>query len=285
MPPSVEISEPALPLWAAPAASLALGAWLSVLPGSPCVARATAAAAAGDARGALLWSSLGDAALAVSVFAFFKLSEVYGRARHPRGGIRPYSGPWRNDENNSSKSSKSKSTRRSSPSPRSRSSSPVVPPRWFAPPYLLFALTAACLAPAAGLAHALLTSGGVSDPASAGASAAVALFPYLSLWCFQWLCEMKFFRRSFVAPAVPLAFSLARPWQLARSAALAEYLAEAAAASKATSWSVPASAAAPVPMPSPRWLPAALRLLSLFWTFDTAALLVWLPWTYNYHQL
>jgi len=248
-----------------------------VLPGSPCVSKATAAAAAGHAKGALLWSSLGDAALALSVFAFFKLSELYGRERHPRGNLKPYLGPWRKENGRSSRSRRSEND-----------DDVVVPPRLFAPFYLLFALTAACLAPAAGLAHALFTTGGISNPASAGAAAAVALFPYLSLWSFQWLLEMKVFRRSFVAPAVPLAFSLARPWQLARSAALVEYLAEAATANRATSWNVPASStpsSSTLPMPSPQWLPAALRLLSLFWTFDTAALLVWLPWTFNYHQL
>ena len=285
--------EPRFPLWTFPAASLTLGAWLSVLPGSPCVARATAAAAAGDAKGALLWSWLGDAALAASVFAFFKLAEGYGRARPPPGGIRPYSGPWKKEKNNGR-------SRRATTTTAKENDHDVVPPRFFAPFYLLFALAAACLAPAAGLAHSLLTTtkGGMPDSSStAGASAAVvALLPYLSLWGFQWLCEMRLFRRSFVAPAVPLAFSLARPWQLARSAALVEYLAEATAATadRATSWSVPASltsssssssSSSSLPMPSPSWLPAALRLLALFWTFDTAALLVWLPWTFNYQLL
>ena len=82
---------------------------------------------------------------------------------------------------------------------------------------------------------------------------------------------------------MPLAFSLARPWQLARSAALVEYLAEAAAAGVgAGSAEEAAASAAAAAVVSPPWLPVALRLLSLFWTFDTAALLVWLPWTYNW---
>ena len=159
-------------------------------------------------------------------------------------------------------------------------SAAVVPPRLFAPFYLLLALSCACLAPAVGLAHSLLTTGGLSDSTAAGASAAVALGPYLALFAWQWLLEMKLCRRSLLAPAVPLAFSLARPWQLARSAALVEYLAEAAAAVPLAS--ALAGEKTPLPLPSPPWLPAALRLLSLFWTFDTAALLVWLPWTYNW---
>ena len=271
------IVEPAYPLWALPAAALALGAWLSVLPGSPLVARAAAAAASGDARGALLASAAGDVALGASVLAFVRLSELYGRARHPGGGLRDYPGPWRRRVGVSS----SRTTRaRTNKSDAGEDDDASVPPRLFAPFYLLLALSCACLAPAAGLAHSLATTGGVSDSATAGASAAVALGPYLGLFVWQWLLEMKLCRRSLMAPAVPLAFSLARPWQLARSAALVEYLAEAAAVSSPSSPS--GGEGRTVPLPSPRWLPTALRLLSLFWTFDTAALLVWLPWTYNW---
>lgn len=265
--PLPQIVEPALPLWALPAASLALGAWLSVLPGSPFVAKATAAAASGDAKGALLASSTGDFALAASVFAFVKLAELYGRARHPDGGVRPYLGPWRRDPSSSLSRTTTTRTRTTTKNKNDdASASAVVPPRLFAPFYLLFALTCACLAPAGGLAHSLLTTGGVSDSTTAGASAAVALGPYLALFAWQWLLEMKLCRRSLMAPAIPLAFSLARPWQLARAAALVEYLAEAGENS----------------LPSPSWLPLALRLLALFWTFDSAALLVWLPWTFNW---
>ena len=281
--PLPQIVEPAFPLWALPAAALALGAWLSVLPGSPVVARATAAAAAGDAKGALLASAAGDVALGASVFAFVKLAELYGRERHPGGGVRPYLGPWRREASKSSGVS-SRTARRTTIKENTNSNPSVVaPPRLFAPFYLLFALSCACLAPAAGLAHSLLSSGGVADPTSAGASAGVALAPYLLLFAWQWLLEMRLCRRSLLAPAVPLAFSLARPWQLARSAALVEYLAEAAAAGVgAGSAEEAAASAAAAAVVSPPWLPVALRLLSLFWTFDTAALLVWLPWTYNW---
>ena len=293
--PLPQIVEPCFPLWALPAAFLGMGAWLSVLPGSPFVARATAAAASGDAREALLASSAGDFALAVSVFAFVTLSELYGRARHPGGGVRPYLGPWRREPSSSSLSrTRTRTTTPPPPPPTTTkkkkenknitnsednapASAVVVPPRLFAPFYLLLALTCACLAPATGLAHSLLTTGGVSDPATVGASAAVALGPYLALFAWQWLLAMRLCRRSLMAPTIPLAFSLARPWQLARSAALVEYLAEAAAAGRSSS---PPSSS--VPLPSPSWLPPALRLLSLFWTFDTAALLVWLPWTFNW---
>ena len=299
MPPP-RIVEPTYPLWALPAATLALGAWISVLPGSPLVARAAAAAASGDARGALLAAAAGDLAFGASVLAFVRLSELYGRERHPGGGVRPYLGPWRRDASSSSSSlSHSRPTTRTRTRTTTRTkntdnaaaaaddasaaaaaSAAVVPPRLFAPFYLLLALSCACLAPAAGLAHSLLTTGGLSDSTAAGASAAVALGPYLALFAWQWLLEMKLCRRSLLAPAVPLAFSLARPWQLARSAALVEYLAEAAAAVPLAS--ALAGEKAPLLLPSPPWLPAALRLLSLFWTFDTAALLVWLPWTYNW---
>jgi len=307
--PLPRIVEPAFPLWALPAAALALGSWLSVLPGSPFLARATAAAALGDARCALLACAAGDAALAASVLVFVRLSEFYGRARHPEGGVRPYLGPWRREASSvrdgglsSSRTTRTR-TRKSKNDDddgESASSSVVVPPRLFAPFYLLLALSCACLAPAAGLAHALLTTpGGVfsssssffsSAGASASASAAsasVALLPYLFLFAWQWLLEMRLCRRSLMAPAIPLAFSLARPWQLARAAALVEYLAEAAAATAGAAATTAAGGSgdalvAPLPLPSPSWLPLALRLLSLFWIFDTAALLVWLPWTYNW---
>lgn len=58
-----------------------------------------------------------------------------------------------------------------------------------------------------------------------------------------------------------------RPWQLARGAGLV------AACASATRVAV---------LLPPRWLAPALRALCLFWTFDTAALLVWLPWTYGW---
>lgn len=276
--PLPQIVEPPYPLWALPAAALALGAWLSVLPGSPLVARATAAAASGDAKGALLASAAGDAALGLSVFAFVKLAELYGRERHPGGGVRPYLGPWRREASRAARRTTTMTRKNNGgKAEEDHNSGVVAPPRLFAPFYLLLALSCACLAPAAGLAHSLVSSGGGvgADPSSAGASAAVALGPYLALFAWQWLLEMRLCRRSLLAPAVPLAFSLARPWQLARSAALVEYLAEAAAGAAEGA----ATGAAAV---SPSWLPAALRLLSLFWTFDTAALLVWLPWTYNW---
>ena len=293
--PLPQIVEPTYPLWALPAAALALGAWLSVLPGSPLVARATAAAASGDARGALLASAAGDAALGAAALVFVRLAELYGRERHPGGGVRPYLGPWRRREAGSGGAS-SRTARRATTAAATTAAAKkkkngsskaeggdepggvVAPPRLFAPFYLLLALSCACLAPAAGLAHSLLSSGGVGDPASAGASAAVALGPYLALFAWQWLLEMRLCRWSLLAPAVPLAFSLARPWQLARSAALVEYLAEAAAAAAGAGVAAGAEAAAV----SPPWLPVALRLLSLFWTFDTAALLELLPWTYNW---
>ena len=260
-----------------------------MLPGSPFVARAAAAAAAGDAKGALLASLAGDSALGVSVLVFVRLAELYARERHPGGGLRPYLGPWRREASSGSSPSSRTTTRTSARKNNAEqedaaADAAVVPPRLFAPFYLLLALSCACLAPAAGLAHSLISSRGAIDSSTAAAgasSAAVALVPYLLLFAWQWLLEMKLCRRSLLAPVVPLAFSLARPWQLARAAALVEYLAEAAAAA-AGPVSSSAGKTLPLPLPSPLWLPAALRLLSLFWTFDTAALLVWLPWTYNW---
>ena len=72
---------------------------------------------------------------------------------------------------------------------------------------------------------------------------------------------------SVLAPTIPLAFSIYRPWQLNRGAGLAAAC---------------ASATRIADLLPPRWLAMGLRLLCLFWTFDTAALLVWLPWTYGW---
>jgi hypothetical protein len=72
---------------------------------------------------------------------------------------------------------------------------------------------------------------------------------------------------SILAPAIPLAFALFRPWQLARGAGMAAAAAAAPGSARAL---------------APAALARALRWLASSWTFDTAALLVWLPWTYNW---
>lgn len=264
-----------MPVWAVPAALLTLGALVAVLPGSPAVAASVAAleAAARARRQAKAWGGPAawgaaaratapllatDGACAASIFAFVKAGEAYGRARH--GGILPpYPGPWR----------------RAAGGPPGPAGS--APPRWFVPAYLLFAASIAFVVPFLALAaSALPRPGGAPPPA-----AAAALVPYLALFAFQWGCEVAWLRASPLAPAVPLAFMLARPWQLARGLAIAGGGAGVGAAGAAALHHHLPSAYPP----APGWVPPLLRALALFWTFDTAALLVWLPFTFNVHLL
>jgi hypothetical protein len=266
------VTEPAWPVWALPALLATAAAALAVLPGAPAAASAAAALEAGAlarrrapprrgwgasaawraAAGSTAPVLAADLLLAVALLAFFKAAEAYGRARHVRGTVPPYRGPWLCGPG--------------------RGAAPV-PPRWFAPAYLLLALTAAFLLPAGALtAHALTAgraAGFAPDPA-----AAAALIPYLALFLTQYACEMGLLRRSFLAPAVPLAFMLVRPWQLARGLALARGGGSGGSVGFGVTGAWP---------PAPAWCPALLTFLSVFWTFDTAALLVWLPWTYNWH--
>jgi hypothetical protein len=255
------ITEPAFPAWAAVAAILTLGAFIAVLPGGPASAAAAAPPPSPPSWSATLHAVrplvAADLAAAACIFAFLKAGEAYGRARHG-GRTTPYPGPWRVALPGSVAAA----------TPPATASPSSTPPRCFAPAYLLFAATVAFLVPASALVGSCFRGGGGGGPGGPPPPAvAAALAPYLALFVFQYACETAWLRRSILAPTIPLAFMVVRPWQLARSLAL-------------VGGGVGGGGSPPHPS-----ITVLLQALALFWTFDTAALLAWLPWTYNLHLL
>jgi hypothetical protein len=130
-------------------------------------------------------------------------------------------------------------------------------PVGFAPFYLLFAFVVSFITPICVLLYVL------TQPATNPARQLVfeSLLPYLLVFVPQMLLETRYMRTTVMAPTIPILFMFYRLWQFIRSLNLT-------AASK--------------PQEDVLWVKTYLLATLGFWVFDTAAVLTWLPWTYNW---
>lgn len=94
-------------------------------------------------------------------------------------------------------------------------------------------------------------------------AAAVTVVPYMSSHLVQVWMEVRGMRYSIMTPAIPLAYMYYRLLQLARSLWMLGWT------SRFQATTLPFF--------------GVFIFLSLFWAYDTGVVLVFLPWTYNWH--
>ena len=130
-------------------------------------------------------------------------------------------------------------------------------PVGFAPFYLLIAFVSSFVIPFCVFLYAL------TQPATHAARLLIfeSLLPYLLVFVPQMLLETRYMRTTVMAPTIPILFMFYRLWQFIRSLNLV---------------------AAAKPQDEVLWFKAYLLATLGFWIFDTAAVLTWLPWTYNW---
>lgn len=136
-------------------------------------------------------------------------------------------------------------------------------PRGFAPGYLGFALFISLIIPSAVSLYVLVasnTNSSISRPL-----VCATLVPYLLVFVPQIILETKYLNRSFMTPVLPVLYMYYRLWQFIRSLGLvAKYESD-----------IVGGVAASL-------LKAYLVSLLMFWVFDTACTMVWMPWMYDW---
>jgi hypothetical protein len=137
--------------------------------------------------------------------------------------------------------------------------------------YLGIAFIVSAIVPALVLIGTFV-SAGLNSPSSQ--LAAYCLAPYLLAFLPQGFLETKFLRRSVMAPVIPILFMYYRLWQFLRSLQAVRGFQAVAAAAAATGGGSSSGGM--------QWLQWYLLSLLALWVFDTASVLVWLPWTYNW---
>lgn len=136
-------------------------------------------------------------------------------------------------------------------------------PRGFAPGYLGLAFVITVITPSSVLLYTLLVTN--SSSSITRPLACATLLPYLLVFIPQIMLETKVLNQSFMTPMLPVLYMYYRLWQFIRSLGL-----------------VAQHESNPVGGSAASLLKVYLVSLLVFWVFDTACTILWMPWMYDW---